>query len=209
MGAHQKLDRIARRHLERMTPGANFPSSKEIIYFEGKKGPDGIKRKSPGHNEPWHFLNPLDEHNHDFMDIIEMHYRHLVKELKRGNRERASFEASWLAHAIVDGLTPAHHFPYEEKISELRQGGNSARNSISEKLVFRGDTASKTVLNTIKVYGPRGLLSGHVLFEFGFMFIIRPLRLPDARPTEEDITEVMELTAGEYFMKRAPRNCGA
>ena len=31
-----------------------FPTGKEIIYFEGTRGPDGLKRKSPGEDEPSH-----------------------------------------------------------------------------------------------------------------------------------------------------------
>src|ERR1035441_2898896 len=84
LGAHQKIDRVARRHLERLLPHCQFPSAKAILQFEG-------------------------------------HYRKLVEVLKAGDRVRAAFEAAWLAHAVVDGLTPAHHYPYAEKLVELRE----------------------------------------------------------------------------------------
>jgi hypothetical protein len=205
MGAHQKIDRVARRHLAELLPAhTSFPKVRQILQFEGKNGPDGIKRKSPSHDEPWHFLNPLDDTNHEFMGIINKHYDQLVVNLRRKNQERAAFEAAWLAHAIVDGLTPAHHFPYEEKVAELRtEGGNESRSSISKKLIFKGDNLSKTVYNTFKVYGPKGLLTAHVLFELGITLLIRPLRLPDARPKGKDMEEVDRKGIHYYFIHRA------
>ncbi len=204
MGAHQKIDRVARRHLAELLPkNKDFPATRAILEFEGKNGPDGIKRKSPSKNEPWHFLNPLAHENEDFMSIINHHHKRLVSFLKKGDRERAAFEASWLAHAVVDGLTPAHHYPYEDKVRELTGGSNKNRSSISEKLIFKGDTTSKTIFNTFKVYGPKGLLTAHVLFELGFTILIRPLRLPDARPVKADLDEVKKYGAETYFLRRA------
>ena len=37
----------------------------------------------------------------------------------KNDKTRAAFEAAWLAHALTDGLTPAHHYPYQEAVSEL------------------------------------------------------------------------------------------
>ncbi|MDQ3064930.1 MAG: hypothetical protein M3Q36_01535 [bacterium] len=205
MGAHQKIDRVSRRHLTELLPTShNFPQIKDILKFEGKNGPDGIKRKSPGRDEPWHYLTPLSDDNHDFMAIIDEHYKALVKYLKSNNIERAAFEAAWLAHAVVDGLTPAHHFPYEEKIAELRGGKTKeTRTTVSEKLLFKGDTFSKTILNTARAYGPKGVMLAHFLFESGFTFIVRPLRLPDARPKEPDFAEIQAKGYGDYFIHRA------
>lgn len=205
MGAHQKIDRVARRHVGELLPKNEvFPSIGNVLKFEGKNGPDGIKRKSPAKDEPWHFLNPLGDDHDEFLQIIAGHYTELVTYLNQGNTERAAFEAAWLAHAVVDGLTPAHHYPYEEKVAELRKdGGNQSRNTIAKKLIFQGDTAAETVKNTYKVYGPKGLLTSHVLFELGFMFIIRPLRFPDARPNDAEIAEALQLSPEEFFMRRA------
>lgn len=205
MGAHQKIDRIARTHLAELLPaGAGFPRIRTILHFEGKNGPDGIKRKSPARNEPWHFIDPLAaDKDKEFTKLIEGHYSQLVIELKAKNNERAGFEAAWLAHAIVDGLTPAHHHPYEAQINALRSLGISSRTTISEKLIFRGDTKAQTVINTFKAYGPRGLYMGHVLFELGFAWIIRPLRFPDARPSRIEIKNTSLLEPMEFFMQRA------
>jgi hypothetical protein len=205
MGAHQKIDRVARRHLgELLPPTCGYPSFRDIVQFEGINGPDGVKRKSPARDEPWHYLNPLGNDHQDFLAIINKHYAELVTYLKRGNMERSAFEAAWLAHAIVDGLTPAHHYPYEQKLVELRDGkGIETRTTITQKLIFRGDTAVKTFLKNYSAYGPKGLMSSHVMFEFGFMWIIRPLRFPDARPTAEDIQEIKSSTIQDYFLRVA------
>src|SRR5690606_29918109 len=126
------------------------------------------KVKSPAYNEPWHFLDPLSDETHDFMDAVNSHYRLLVKALKASDRERAAFEAAWLAHAVVDGMTPAHHYPYEATIQELRGGkGRHTRTSKKEKVIFKGDTKTQTIANMYRVYGPRGLFTAHHLFEFG------------------------------------------
>ncbi len=210
MGAHQKIDRIARRHLgELLGNTTNFPSTKAILQFEGKNGPDGIKVKSPAKDEPWHFLNPLsheieDYNTKSFQDLLTMHFRGLVKELKKKNQERSAFEAAWLAHAVVDGLTPAHHYPFEAKIAELRGGAsNDSRTTYKKKLIFGGTTRRETAKNMFKAYGPRGLYMAHVLFEVGFCIIIRPLRFPDARPTKREMKRIAELGPIEYFMRRA------
>ncbi len=120
--AHQKIDRIAYRHLKKLLgEGAFFPPLKSIYHFEGKNGPDATKLKNKENvDQPWHFINPLDVEDTDLHHYIADHYSALVKALKEKDEVRSAFEASWLAHALVDGLTPAHHYPYEEALEELR-----------------------------------------------------------------------------------------
>ena len=205
MGAHQKIDRIARKHLRRLgVSHPAFPSSRDILKFEGKNGPDGIKRKSPAVNEPWHYFNPFDDDDNTLIGLIEQHYKLLVIALRDNEKERASFEASWLAHALVDGLTPAHHYPYEEKLTELR-GGESieTRTSIKEKLVMPGDTKREQVKNNWKMWGPKGLMTTHGLFELGIAAIIAPLSFGESVPSDQDITRMKEQGIGEYFKLRA------
>ena len=86
MGVHQKIDRVARRHIQPMLPEhVNFPSSKEILHFEGKNGPDGIKHKSPAVDEPWHFINPDDPSDTNLLDMVDGHIANLAKALKEDN----------------------------------------------------------------------------------------------------------------------------
>lgn len=65
VGTHQQMDQAARKVLMHfLSRGKYFPSSKEIIHFEGTRGPDGLKRKSPGEDEPSHLLMPDEEFSH-------------------------------------------------------------------------------------------------------------------------------------------------
>ena len=91
---------------------------------------------------------------------------------------RSSFEAAWLAHAIVDGLTPAHHFPYGEKVVELR-GGQSldSRISIKEKIMMPGTNIVEKIINNWKFWGPKGLFMTHAAFEIGIATMIKPLKI--------------------------------
>lgn len=205
MGAHQQIDRISRRMLDQLLPkGHTFPAFKDIVRFEGKKGPDAIKIKSPGLGEPWHYLDPLEHENSEYKQMIRYHFDLLVESLRKNNQERASFEAAWLAHAIVDGLTPAHHYPYEAKIEELRGGKTRhSRTTISEKMLFKGDTVSHTIGNMYKVYGPKGLFTAHHLFEFGVMLLLRPLRLGGKPPDVRELQKIANIGPEEYFLHSA------
>jgi hypothetical protein len=204
MGAHQQVDHIARRHLkELLSAPVTFPRIRQILHFEGINGPDGIKLKSPSKNVPWHFFDPLHGDSTDFMKLLSVHYDGLIAELKAKNNERSAFEAAWLAHAIVDGLTPAHHYPFDEKLAELRSGSPVAGLTTYKKIFFQGITRRQTLKNMLKAYGPRGLYLGHWVFEWGFGGIMRPLRFPDARPLPSDIRRLQKLGYKEYFLREA------
>lgn len=204
MGAHQKIDRIARRHLERLLPRSAFPSSQLILHFEGGNGPDAIKRKSPAQDEPWHYFQPFDETDTQLVELIEGHYQQLVASLRSDDHIRASFEAAWLAHAIVDGLTPAHHYPYEEKLVELREGaGIESRTTIKQKLVMPGETKRGQLKNNWKMWGPKGLFTTHSAFELGVATLIMPLKITRGLPQEEDIACFNELGLAGWFRQTA------
>jgi hypothetical protein len=206
LGAHQKFDRIARRHLSLLLGESDhvFPSIREILKFEGKNGPDGIKRKSPAQNEPWHYLNPFDITDDKLALIIKEHHEELKKAIKTENTTKAAFEAAWLAHAIVDGLTPAHHFPYEEELAKLR-GGESleTRTSVMKKIIMPGSTPSKQMRNNWRMWGPKGLLSTHGMFEFGVATIIAPASFKNAVPTAREIQEVQDRGIVGLFQHKA------
>jgi hypothetical protein len=204
LGAHQKIDRASRSHLGKLLSSQSlFPSARQILHFEGRKGPDAIKRKSPAKDEPWHYYSPFDNEDSQLIELIDDHYKQLVKEIKAYNRERIAFEAAWLAHAIVDGLTPAHHYPYEEKLSEIRGEGKETRTTIREKVIPKGETKRETFKKSWKVYGPRGLMTTHGMFELGIATIIAPLSLSNAQPSTSDIATVIEIGPTEYFKRAA------
>jgi hypothetical protein len=205
MGAHQKIDKVSRRQLTKLIGDTSkFPSSSKILHFEGRNGPDGIKNKSPAKDEPWHYYTPFSDDNDQFIALIQGHYDQLVKELKHGNKERTAFEAAWLAHALVDGLTPAHHYPYEEKLVELR-GGESieTRDSFKNKVLMPGETKREIIKNNWKMWGFGGLLSTHGFFEFGVASIIKPLSFGEAVPTKHDIQTMRDIGPIEWFKRTA------
>lgn len=205
LGAHQKIDRVARRHLKLLLKDNRaFPGIRMILHFEGKNGPDAIKRKSPAKDEPWHYFNPFQEGDTQLLDLIDDHFEQLVRELKEKNFERAAFDAAWLAHALVDGLTPAHHFPYEEEVSKLRGGApNESRTTIKEKLVMHGDTKTEMLMNNWRMWGTKGLMSTHGTFEWGFSALIAPMSFMDAVPTKKDQELIKQIGLREYFVRTA------
>ncbi len=205
IGTHQKIDRVARKHLKKLLDDdAVFPVSKQILHFEGREGPDGIKRKSPSKDEPWHYLNPFDDSDTQLMELIQTHYDQLVHELSNGSMEHRAFESAWLAHAIVDGLTPAHHYPYEEELVRLSGGVPvSERTTLKKKLVMAGDTRREQFKNNVLAWGPRGLRTAHGLFEMGVAAIAAPASFAEAIPTKDDIQHALTLPASEIFRNAA------
>jgi hypothetical protein len=191
-GAHQKIDRVARKRLsELLQDDTNFPKAKDILRFEGMNGPDAIKRKTPAQDEPWHYYDPTDPTDNKILIIIRDHYNQLVDALTADNKTKASFEAAWLAHALVDGLTPAHHYPYEQELVRLRGGeGVETRNSPRKKILMPGDTFRKKLHNNWQMWGDKGLLATHIAFEVGIAGIIAPLKMKKAIPTAKDLKQL-------------------
>ncbi len=200
MGTHQKLDRLAYKQLQKLgVQTSDFPTIRRILHYEGMNGPDGIKRKSPAQDEPWHFMNPFDNEDTQLLEIVQDHYNKLVEHLREKNTERAAFEAAWLAHAIVDGLTPAHHFPYEEKLNELRGEGIETRNSYKGKLILPGKTNREKVRKNWKMWGSKGLLTAHIMFEAGVASLMKPLTFQEALPTKSDIVKIKKIGITKWF----------
>ncbi|HUC89467.1 MAG TPA: hypothetical protein VMR45_01575 [Patescibacteria group bacterium] len=202
--AHQKIDRVALRHLKTLagTP-VKFPSQKEILHFEGKNGPDASKFKGTVDEQPWHFIDPFDPHDTNLHGVIGGHYDRLVKALKDNNRVRASFEAAWLAHALVDGLTPPHHFPYEAELERLRGEQRHSRTTLKDRAIVKGETPSESLRRSYELVGPKGLLTTHTVFEAGAYMILAPSRLQHGLPTEHDIDLLHELGVIGYFQRMA------
>jgi hypothetical protein len=186
IGVHQKIDAVARRNL-RALPGAGvgFPNAKEILHFEGNNGPDGIKRKSPSQDEPWHYIDPTKPEDRELIDMILDHHHNLVEALKSQNHSRAAFEAAWLAHAIVDGLTPAHHYPLSDKIEELWGKPKEERLTIRDKNLIRGEGKRDTLSRNWEYWGAKGVFLTHVLFELGIATSIKTTRFAKSGLTDE------------------------
>jgi hypothetical protein len=191
MGVHQKIDKLARRELSDMLPnGRVFPSEHDIIHFEGLNGPDGIKRKSPAKDEPWHYIDPNDSDDQKLRVMISDHMHNLVAALRTGDNYRAAFEAAWLAHAITDGLTPAHHYPLEEKLEELRGEGLETRTTRRKKLVLPGKNRRHQLLNNWEFWGAKGVMTTHFAFELGIATTISTGRLQETAPNSNDLVRL-------------------
>jgi hypothetical protein len=204
--AHQKLDRAAHRHLIDLLPEDSFfPSIRQILKFEAGHGPDSAKLKRHDKSEqPWHFIDPFDEKDTALDKQIQKHYKRLVIELRNKDSVRSSFEAAWLAHALVDGLTPAHHYPYEAELERLRGGEpRDSRKGLSGRLYVKSDSVTSTIHRSLKLIGPRGLLTSHAMFEAGAYTIIAPLRFTKARPTKEDLDKVTKDGIVKIFRQNA------
>ncbi len=194
MGVHQKIDKVARRHLTTLVPqDVFFPGIKQILHFEGKNGPDGIKRKSPAVDEPWHFIDPNDPNDTALLGMVDEHLDNLTLAILRRDTQRAAFEAAWMAHAVTDGLTPAHHYPLEQVLKELRGGeGLETRTSLIKKNLMSGGSTVATAKNTWKFWGAKGAMTMHIAFETGVASVVPYQRFSSAVPSDDDIRLVTD-----------------
>lgn len=197
LGTHQKIDRVARKHLNQITQGTiEFPNIKDILHFEGSRGPDAIKLKSPGRDEPWHFIDPARPSDGHLLEDIHNHSSNLSAALRVQDNERAAFEAAWLAHAVVDGLTPAHHEPYKEQLSHMKQTDEKkSRKVLRGKMVMTGDTNRDKIRNNWQYWGAKGIMTTHTMFEAGVATTSKPFKFNSGMPSEHELEEV---EAGEF-----------
>ena len=202
IGVHQRIDRVARTHVVKHLPeDAFFPAIKTILHFEGKNGPDGIKSKSPSIDEPWHFINPTAGEDDPLVLVINDHIQNLAAALRQKDEVRSGFEAAWLAHAIVDGLTPAHHYPLAEKIEELWGKPHHERNSKRDKIIIKGNGKRDMLSKNWQYWGSSGIFNLHWLFEFGVASAITTSRFTDIGMREEDISQVDRDGYISYFLR--------
>lgn len=211
MGTHQRLDQSARRALTRsLLKGNYFPTSKEILHFEGMRGPDGLKRKSPGIDEPSHMLiqdSTSENLGHNVSDtrsikeLINDHYWNLVQALKSHNAVRAAFEAAWLAHMITDGLTPAHHFPLSQVQDELMTDKEMMKFFGQPiKGIMHGRSTLETMRNNWLYWGAGGHMTKHIAYEYGVLMITAAMP-PRALDTNLAFEDLQSLNIIDIFQK--------
>jgi hypothetical protein len=187
VGAHQKIDRVARRQLDKLVKNrTNFPSISAILHFEGKNGPDGIKLKSPMQDEYEHVIDPTDPNDDMLLIIINDHIVNLSKALKNNNYERASFESAWVAHAIVDGLTPPHHFRLDDESRANWISNNARITKLKDGYIARDAKKRSGLIEKWGSWGSGGVVA-HILFELGVASVITPGSFKQCALTDEDI----------------------
>ncbi len=201
IGVHQKINKVAYR-IAGIEKDAFFPVIKDILHFEGKNGPDGIKRKNPGSDEPWHFIDPMNLEDTDLIEQIVHHAQNLQDALRIKDEKKSAFEAAWLAHAIVDGLTPAHHFPLEEHLEEIRGEPKETRDSVRKKLLLPGDGNREKLKNNWQFWGAKGVMTSHLLFELGVASAITPLRSSKITLSEDDLKEYQKIGLTAYYRSK-------
>ena len=192
VGTHQLLDQSARKALTKLLPrGKYFPSQKEILHFEGMRGPDGLKRKSPDVDDPTHIF--ADDHGATLLADIDAHYHNLVQALHSQNQTRAAFEAAWLAHKVTDALTPAHHFPLTLAKDELMTKKELVK-VFGEPIkgLVRGRNPVETMRNNWLYWGVGGYFTKHIVYEYGVALIATamPRRRLQPRITPDDLQEL-------------------
>ena len=201
-GVHQRIDRVAKRHLtHRIGSHAFFPSIKTILHFEGRNGPDGIKSKSPSIDEPWHYIQPGAADDAPLVGMINDHIYNLTEALKKHDEVRAGFEAAWLSHAIVDGLTPAHQFPFTEAVEELWGKPHHERNSTIDKIMIKGDSIFDTLNRNWKYWGKNGVFTAHYMFEWGIATSIVTTKFDNIGITDEDLQRVEAEGFTAFFLE--------
>jgi hypothetical protein len=200
-GIHQRFDMAAFRMIEDFIPDGSFPTIKQILHFEGYNGPDGLKSKvglkykTKDDGNPSHIYDPKSDTG-EIPGYIEMHYAALVDKLQVNDMIRASFEAAWMAHYIADGMTPAHHFPLEEKIAAA---ADKATNDLR-----KGDATKFEAFlqKNWAIWGVKGHMTQHQNFELGvaFALLLFPIR-PEF--DEHELARARQLGPVEYFKSQA------
>lgn len=200
LGVHQRFDASAYRLASPYFAPGTFPGLKTVLSFEGMNGPDGIKAKAPLDKGPSHLYDP-ESGSGELPGLIKQHYSGLITEIKRQDLVRAGFEAAWLAHYLCDGLTPAHHFPLEDRVAAFTTTG-SKRKRYTQPVIVRGDTPSDAVKRSWALWGGKGLLTTHFNFEIGAAATLVGYRTR-AKLDHHALAEARAMGVQEFFAREA------
>lgn len=181
---HQGIDKLAYRIVAKKVEANTLPSFREVVHFEGKNGPDGIKRKSPSVDEPWHYVDPSKTTDTALYDLIADHHANLVAAIRAQDTQRTAFEMAWLAHAIVDGLTPAHHYPLGDTIEKLWGKPKEQRLTVLQKNLIIGSGKRDSLGKNWQYWGAKGVFVTHVLFELGIASSMTTHRFSSTKPDD-------------------------
>ncbi len=205
LGSHQKIDRMSRQALSSfLLDQTAFPSKKMILKNEGKNGPDGMQHRFAEELDTWHYYDPFDPEDGRLLDIIKNHYDDLVKNLKSGNKKKSAFDAAWLGHALLDGMTPSHHYPLEKELEEIRGEAKETRTTRLKRVLVKGENKRQTIIKNWQMWGVKGLFSTHFAFEGGLATIYATLPKRIAYPNKYEL-KTIKLVGLIDFYKRVAR----
>jgi hypothetical protein len=122
--------------------------------------------------------------------MINDHIFNLGTALREKNYERSAFEAAWMAHAIVDGLTPAHHYPLSDKIEELWGKSHTERLTIRDKNIIKGKNRRDTISKNWQYWGGGGVFTAHLMFELGVASTIVSVKFEEPCMTHDDLEQL-------------------
>ena len=129
-----------------------------------------------------HFIIPEDDDG-QLLEYISNHHYNLVQALRAGNQTRAAFEAAWLAHAITDGLTPAHHVPLSDYKEQLMTNKEFVKVfGAPIKGIMHGKNFLQTARHNWLYWGAGGGMSRHIAFEYGLAVMATALPLKRLSP---------------------------
>lgn len=187
VGVHQKIDRASRLGLnDLLKKHSDFPGIRMILHFEGKNGPDGLKIKKSTKDIPWHFINPLDIEDKYLISIVENHIYNLARALKLNDEIKSAYEASWLAHAITDGLTPAHLKSVDGLIEDFF-GSSPKYMGYADRKIIKGNNRRDTILKNWEYWGAGGVMANHFKYEIGVATAIASESFNNIKPSSSDI----------------------
>jgi len=108
LGMHQKVVKYAYRIFVFYKPNLQyFPTTKDILEYEGHLGPDHIWLSKAIDND--HHFHP-ETGTGDALELINYHFKKLSAELaqKEPDRHLTSYHSAYLAHFVADMFTPPH-----------------------------------------------------------------------------------------------------
>ncbi len=201
---HQKIDKLAYAKLRNLVSDIPILKITEILHYEGARGPDSPRLYSGGKTAPWHYYDPTGSVSPlPFLNTLKEHYQELVRRLVEGDEEQSAFEAAWLAHALVDGLTPPHHRPVEAELEELHKAPIHDRETVSSHLLVKSSSALHSVVKNWKLVGPGGMLTLHTYFEANAGLAATPMTPSMIKLTPDEVKVLSADSLVEFFERYA------
>ncbi len=204
ISTHQKIDKLAYAILKEYCGNTSVLNLKDILHYEGSKGPDAPRLYATESSTPWHYYDPSGTVPQlPFLDILKDHYTELIKQLKLRDVHQSCFEAAWLAHALVDGLTPPHHFPVEAELEALHGASVDQREKISSHLLVKGPSKIQSFSRSWRLTGPKGMLTQHTYFEANAGLAAVRIRAQDIAVNDDLLKRLSPDALIEIFEKYA------